>query len=303
MDADPLEYELKFHANGTTIAGSFMEAKGATAIALIITGSGKLNRDSNHSKIKINVSNSLALSLSKQGISSFRYDKRGVGKSSGNYLSATLVDNFDDANAAVSFLKQQNPNKKIYIIGHSEGALIAVNVAARRSDLSGIVLLAGTARKGRDILAWQLGEVLASLQGVSKWLLKILPINPVKSHQKLLTKILNSNKNVMQIMGLKKINAGWFRQFIEYNPIEDCAHISCPVLAITGKKDIQVPVDDLLNMAKIIPTQFESHAIDDLTHLLRRDMSKPSISHYKQLVKRPMDEEVLNIINVWLNSL
>lgn len=297
------ESELKFTSNAITLVGSFMAAEDEKAIALIITGSGRVNRDSNHERIKLNVSNSLALSLSKQNISSFRYDKRGIGESSGDYWSATLSDNIDDAHAAVSALRQKNPDKKIFIIGHSEGALIAANVAATRNDLSGIVLLAGSIKKGRDVLSWQLDQVLSNLQGVSKWLLKILPINPVKSHQKLLNKIQNSNKNIIRIMGVKKINAGWLRQFMNYDPVKDFANINCPVLAITGKKDIQVPVNDLLDMKKIIPTIFEGHAIDDLTHLLRNDKEQPSLSHYKNLIKLPMDADVLSIINAWLNSL
>jgi uncharacterized protein len=297
------ESELTIDSNGYKLAGSLIICDDAAIIALLISGSGPIDRNSNSKKIKLNVSLQLAQALRENGISSFRFDKRGIGKSERDYWQATFEDNIEDATAILDFLKKHYPHSKYIIIGHSEGALIATRVAAKSANLAGIVLLAGSLKNGRQLLRWQLHQVISTLQGFKKWLLKLLPINPEHQQLKLLEKIAKSKTNTIRISGLKKINAGWFRQLLSYDPLLDFRKINCPILAITGKKDLQVPVDDLNLMESSCKGAITTHAIDDLTHLLRKDVQPPSVSHYKKLLKMPVDKELITHVLAWLNSL
>lgn len=273
---------------------------GTELIALLVNGSGKIDRDGNMGKLKLNTSKEIAAYLFQQGIASIRCDKRGVGESQGDFLETTFEDNLSDVNAWIDYIKSAFPEKKCIIIGHSEGALIATRIAAQRKDLDGIVLLAGFASNGRDVLCWQMKEVIASLQGFHKWLLKIVPINPEKKQAKFLDRVEQSQDNVIRIMKIKKFNAGWLRQMLRYNPADDFPHVHCPILAITGKKDLQVPVSDLTKMQQKAQVPIECHAIADLTHLLRKDKKPASISRYKALIKEPIDNSVLSIIHQWI---
>ncbi len=103
---------------------------------MILTGSGRLDRDGDHAKLPIGVSRALADALAEKGVASLRYDKRGVAHSGGNYLSAGLSDNIADAAAAVDWLGTTGGfgRNSIAVIGHSEGACLAVALGADRGS-------------------------------------------------------------------------------------------------------------------------------------------------------------------------
>lgn len=292
-----------FTSAGLTLKGTFAAVEGATLSVLLISGSGQVDRDSNHKSMKTEVMKHMADALHDQGMTSFRYDKRGAGESEGEYFSASCEDNLADASAAFDSLKAASPGAKHIVIGHSDGAILATRLAAQRQDIDGIVLLAGPAQSGETIMKWQLNHVISSLKGVGKWLLKILPIDPHKQHQKLLNRLAKTDDKIIKVWGFKKLNAAWLRQFAAYNPIVDFPKIVCPVLAITGTKDIQVPVHDLEIMKHHITAPFEQHALPDLTHMLRRDPDEPTLQHYKDLIKLPLDAEMVGIIVAWVSRL
>lgn len=292
--------EHQFTSHGVKLTGSLIHPEGAEICALLLSGSGPVNRDSNLENFPLNAMKEIADFLAENNVATFRYDKRGVPPSEGAFLKASFDDNFKDADAALSYLKSQCPSQKLIIIGHSEGAIIAARLAAMRDDVDGAILLAGPAQSGKEIMKWQLGHVLDSLQGLGKWILKILPLDPKKQHQKFLDKLEKSDEEIMKVWGIKKVNAAWLRGFAAYAPMEDFPKIKCPVLAITGTKDIQVPHEDLKLMKKALKVPFESHAISDLTHVLRRDSEKPSLQHYQALMKLPLDEEMLDLIKEWV---
>ena len=100
--------------------------------ALLLSGSGPLDRDSNMPGQRLDVSKSLAEGLAARGVASLRYDKRGVGASSGDYLAATFSDETEDASNALNTLRgRPETNGQAAVIGHSVGATIAMRLAPR----------------------------------------------------------------------------------------------------------------------------------------------------------------------------
>jgi pimeloyl-ACP methyl ester carboxylesterase len=83
--------------------------------------------------------------------------------------------------------------------------------------------------------------------------------------------------------------------------LEDLSKIQVPVLAITGTKDIQVNPDDLDRMAELVKSDFEWHKISNLTHILRTELGQPTLSTYKEQVRRPVDKRILLILSDWLH--
>ncbi|MGB0114683.1 MAG: alpha/beta fold hydrolase, partial [Ilumatobacteraceae bacterium] len=222
--------------------------------ALLISGSGPIDRDSNTKRLPIDVMHQIADHLGSNGVTSLRYDKRGVGESDGDYLTAGFDDNIDDARAAITALRTR-PDvdaDQVFVIGHSEGALIASALAADER-LAGVALLAGAAVNGRDVLEWQAQQVAPTLPTPVKWLMKLLRQDLVRTQSKRLDRIASSTDDVIRVQ-LVKLNAKWFREFMAFEPTRALRTAAVPVLAITGTKDIQVNPDDVALMGQAVAT-------------------------------------------------
>jgi len=271
---------------------------------LLIPGSGQVDRNESAAKLPINAFRDIAYHLSEQGIATLRYDKRGVGASQGNFWETGFYDNVADAGAALAFLKTQEGIRpeQVYLLGHSEGALIATRLAGSHVQAAGVILLAGPAQNGEQVLVWQSARVVKGMGGFNKWLIDLFHIDVAKAQRKQLEKLKRTKKDWVRIQLVAKLNAKWFREFMAYEPAEDLAKIQTPVLAITGTKDIQVDPADLERMAGLVRSEFEAHAVPDLTHILRAEPGEPTINTYRQQVTRPVDGRVLELISGWLKK-
>lgn len=270
--------------------------------ALLISGSGPIDRNSNAKRLPINVMGQIATNLASNGITSLRYDKRGVGQSNGDYLSAGFNDNIDDARAALDALRARPEVDagQVVVIGHSEGALIASALAADE-QLAGVALLAGAATNGRDVLRWQAQQVAATLPKPAKLLMKLLRQDLVRTQTKRLDRIESSTDDVIRIQFVK-LNAKWFRDFMSFDPAAALGRAAVPVLAITGTKDIQVNPADVALMEHAVPTPFTGHLVNDVTHLLRTEPGPASVRTYKKQARQPLDERVTELLTEWAAS-
>jgi len=301
-----VDKNIRFNSKEFQIVGTLsVPDKGENLPAvLLIPGSGPVDRNENHKKIKLNVFYELSRFLSSHGFTVLKYDKRGIGESSGNYWETGFYDNISDVINALEFLKSQKEvdSKKIFLLGHSEGAFISTRIAGSGKDIAGIILLAGGAHSGEETLKWQAVKVVDGMKGFNKWLINLLRLDVAKSQQKQIDKIKKSTKDSYRVQLVSKLNAKWMREFLAYDPVADLRKINVPVLAITGSKDIQVNPDDLIEMKEIIKSPYEYHILPDMSHLLRTETGEASISNYKNMVKQPIDQRVPQIIIEWLNQ-
>jgi pimeloyl-ACP methyl ester carboxylesterase len=280
------------------------EGTGPFAGAVLVSGSGPLDRDSDHRKIRFGVSRQLAEALAAAGIASLRFDKRGVGASDLDWREAGLGDNADDVAAAVRTL-QERPEVRddaVLVIGHSEGAVLAAMVAASAGErgvpVAGIGLLSGSARTGRELLRWQTEAILPTLPRPVRGLLRLLRVDLTAKVSKNHDKLERTTTDVARIGG-QKINAKWFREFLVHDSSADLARIQVPVLAVTGGKDLQTPPEDVHRVREIVGERAEVHVLPDVTHVLRRQEGAPSLKQYKQEVRRPVDPELLGLVVSW----
>ena len=163
------------------------EKEGKYPFVVLISGSGPQNRNEellNHKPFLI-----IADHLSRHGIGVLRFDDRGVGQSEGDHAIATTADFATDVLAAVAYLKAQPyvDQKKIGLVGHSEGGLIAPMAAAKSADVSYIVLLAGPGVPGDEIILLQ-QKLIGEAEGTSK--------KELKENSKFLKKALQKNYKV-----------------------------------------------------------------------------------------------------------
>ncbi|NJC86774.1 alpha/beta hydrolase [Planosporangium mesophilum] len=296
--------DVGFDSDGQTLAGSLLlpPGPGPFPAALLISGSGPLDRNSDHKRVPLGVTRYLAEALAAQGIASLRYDKRGVGASTGSFLAAGLGDNIADADAALRTLagRPEVDADRLFVVGHSEGAIIATAVAARAdSRLAGVVLLAGTARTGADLLLWQAAKIAPTLPAPVRALLRLFRVDLAAKVARNHERIRRTTTDVVRMGGVR-VNAKWTREFLDHDPAADLARLRVPVCALTGDKDLQVDPDDLDRIAALVPAPVEVHRLPDVTHLLRREGGPASLRTYKKQARRPVDAQVLAAVTDWL---
>jgi uncharacterized protein len=297
------ENSITFSSAGHTLAATLTvpDGEGPFPAALLVPGSGPVDRDSDHRRLPLGITRELARALARTGLASLRYDKRGVGASDGDWRVAGLSDNIDDAAAALTVLQGRDEvaADRVAVVGHSEGALIAAAVAADHPDVAGVVLLSGSATPGEELLIWQAEQIAPTLPGPLRAILRLLRIDLVAQVRKNHRKIKATTADVARIGGAR-LNARWTREFMALDPREDLRRLAMPVLAITGSKDLQARPGDLPVIAATVPGPVETYLAPDVTHILRRQPGEPSLSHYKKEVRLPLDADVLGRVTGWL---
>jgi pimeloyl-ACP methyl ester carboxylesterase len=291
-----------FDSGSVHLAGTLVIVgqTGPGPVVLLISGSGPLDRDSNSEQFSIDVMKQIADHVARAGLSSFRYDKRGVGESGGDFMSTGLHDNIDDAAAAVDMLRARgdiDPDR-IIVVGHSEGAVIATELAAADPRLAGVALLAGTATPGADVVRWQTAKVSDSQPRPLRLLLKILGRDLVRTQNQRLERITATTGDTARIRRVQT-NVKWWREFLAHDPAPSLESIRVPVLALTGSNDIQVDPDNVRRIARLVSAPCSAHIVDGLTHLLRTEAGPPSLRTYTQQVERPVDAELLATVTTW----
>jgi pimeloyl-ACP methyl ester carboxylesterase len=284
------------------LAGTLLLPDGATPVpaVLIASGSGPLDRDSNYRRARFDVAHQLAVALADAGLASFRYDKRGVGESPGDWRAAGLHDNVDDlgrARDALAARPEVDP-ARIVLAGHSEGAILAAALAARGVDAAGVVLLSMSATPGEELLLWQTRQIAPTLPTAVRFLLRLFRIDLERKVAANHVRIKATTTDVARIGGAR-INARWHREFMAHDPREDLRRISAPVLAITGGKDLQVDPDDLAIIATTVPGGAATVRPPEVTHTLRTQPGTPSLSAYKKELRGPVNPDVLTTVVTW----
>lgn len=292
---------------------------------LLISGSGPQDRNERilgHHPFLV-----LADYLTRLGIAVLRVDDRGVGKSGGDFTQATSEDFASDVLAGLEYLKSReeiNP-KQIGLIGHSEGGIIAPMVAVQSSDVAFIILMAGTGLMGEEILYLQ-GELILRAEGASDE-----AIAKNRSLQEQMFTIVKEEKDsitaekrlrtiledaISELEGREKemaqakaeaqielILSPWFRYFLTYDPRPTLTKVKCPVLAINGQKDLQVPPKE--NLAAIEEAlkaggnnNYTIKELSGLNHLFQT-AETGSLSEYAK-IEETISPTALKIMSDWI---
>ncbi len=320
-----IEEEVEYFntESGFKLAGTLTipeQDKKCPAVAMI-TGSGAQDRDESifeHKMFWV-----VADYFARNGIAVLRVDDRGIGGSEGKITESTSEDFAGDALAGVAFLKNRkefNPNQ-IGLIGHSEGGLIAPIAANRSEDVAFFIMMAGPGMIGEEIL-YEQNDLSLKAAGMPDY-----AINQNRMVQKRLFEILkNESDSIQRIEKLRNflsqgfypgmddqmkkavddkivgINNNWFHYFLTYDPQPTLANVKCPVLAINGVKDVQVPVSNLDAIKKALTeggnTNVKTIAFDNLNHLFQ-NCNTGAAAEYSQ-IEETIDPKVLETMKDWI---
>ncbi|MDH3497499.1 MAG: alpha/beta fold hydrolase, partial [Gemmatimonadota bacterium] len=329
---DTLAVAYENAAGGVRFAGTLTlpRGDGPFPAVLMLTGSGAQNRDETvmgHRPFLI-----LADYLTRRGIATLRVDDRGVGGSTGNVMTATIDDNAGDALAGVAFLERQPrvDGTRIGLLGHSEGGWVAPLAATRSSDVAFLVLLAGPAVSGEELLYAQ-DSVMSVLNGASpdhvaanrlasNALYAALRTEPSDSlaipRMRAAVDSVVATLSAEQRRRLDSAWAGvdrdrawqplvtpWFRYLLSYDPRPVLARVTVPVLALFGEKDVQVPPSQSVPpmraaFAAAGNRDATIHVIPGVNHLFQH-AETGLIAEYSR-IEETMTPAVLEEIATWI---
>lgn len=267
---DVIDVSFENRAAGVTLAGTLTSPRGIAKApaAVLVSGSGPQDRDSQiagHRPFKL-----IADRLTRAGIAVLRYDDRGIGKSSGRFGEASTADFATDAAAAVAYLRTRPDidGRRIALIGHSEGGLVAPWVAARDPGLAALVSLAGPSIRGDALLAAQSRALMNAASRDSAGQERTMTFNrqvwqhafedtPADTAAARVTRATRAFVLALPASDLAQIGDPqafiqstavqvtnpWFRSFVRFDPGLDLAKVNVPMLAYFGERDLQVPPD------------------------------------------------------------
>ncbi|MDQ2866370.1 MAG: alpha/beta fold hydrolase [Candidatus Eremiobacteraeota bacterium] len=263
--ADPFkETAVSVAIPGASLSGTLTlpEGSGPFPVALIIAGSGPIDRDGNSAGgITSDAYKLLAHGLASHGIATLRYDKRGVGSSVVTMAESQLrFDDFvNDALAWTHFLEKDRRFRRVAIVGHSEGSLIGMVAAQRDPNVAAFVSLEGPGRRLSDIIEEQIRASGASQQIVDEVVSadKLLVAGePVPSPDPQLAALFRPSVQPYLISEYK------------YDPAVEIAKLTIPVAIVQGTTDIQTGVVDAKRLAAA-DKRAKLDLIDGMNHMLR----------------------------------
>jgi len=317
---------------GITLAGTLTTPPGETPgpAVVLISGSGPQDRDESvfgHRPFLV-----LADDLTRRGISVLRFDDRGVGNSTGTLRGTTLEDLAGDVRAAVSFLRARpeiDPHR-IGLLGHSEGGFVASMVAADSGAIAFLVLMASPGVPVDELLLLQ-SEALARASGISDEVIaRTQALNSAVytlagSGRDSATLAFEAERTIRSwadslpaeertALGdldtllsrqIPVITSRWLRWALSHDPRSALRRVECPVLALTGGKDLQVlPRENLAGIRQALHEGGNSRAVvrelPGLNHLFQT--AGTGLPAEYGVLEETIAPSVLTLIGEWITT-
>jgi hypothetical protein len=267
---------------------------------VLVGGSGPTDRDS--LVFGVPVLGEIAGSLAEAGFVSIRYDKRGVGQSGGRAESATFADYAEDARAAVRFLadrKDVDP-KRIAILGHSEGGLVALIAADKEKRIAAAVLIATPGMRGTDVI---LAQQQRALDGM-----KLSPEErqaKVDEQKKINEAVVSGNLSTLPANVRRVVDNGEAQSLFTSDPEKLIKDVRQPILIVQGELDAQVEpknADLLEAMAKKRKNgTVDVVKVPGVNHLLT-PATTGDVAEYGSLRDKHVAASVTQPIATWLQK-
>ncbi len=303
---------------------------GPHPVVVFISGSGAQDRDESlmgHRPFAV-----LADHLTRQGIAALRCDDRGVARSTGNFAISTTADFADDTRAQVAWLRARPEidKRRVGLVGHSEGGIVAPMVAAQDKDVAFIVLLSGVGVPMKELLVRQMVDgtrlkttdpkKIARTEAMGHEVVALLTedLDDAALEKRLREKVTASfaeltpaeraeGADLESVISslLPLLRSPWQRWIVRYDPAPNLRAVKCPVLALNGEKDVQVAAKENLEaIARELAAggnkTVKTAALPNLNHLFQHCQTG-AISEYGE-IEETMSPEVLTLVSDWIRA-
>ncbi|SHI29858.1 hypothetical protein SAMN02745146_0426 [Hymenobacter daecheongensis DSM 21074] len=294
------------------------QGSGPFPAVVLVSDSGPQDRDALQEEYRM--FGQLADYLTRHGIAVLRYDDRGLGKSTGTYSNATTADLVTDAQAALGYLRAHyRVNKsQVGIIGHGEGANIALLAARQPKGPDYVVSLAGYGLPGRDVLRRQQVEIMrliganpAQVDAALKMddrLVEVVRQTPDNALARAKVGVLlrQSNADIDPDMARARavqLTTPWYRYFVDFDPQRNMAGVKCPVLALNGTADLQVTAGKNLSaLNKALKAsgnrKVTVQKLAGVNHLFQADPTEWPVFEGEQ--RATFSPEALKVVHGWI---
>jgi uncharacterized protein len=240
-------------------------AAGRVATMLIIPGSGPTDRDGNNPLgVKASTYRLLAEGLAASGISTVRIDKRGMFASTaavadGN--AVTIDDYVADVGAWIEVIRKDAGVACVWILGHSEGGLVALAAAQKLPDICGLVLVAAAGRPLGDVLRSQLQANPANAPILPQAMAAIDSLEAGKR-----VDVAGMHPALMPLFAPQV--QGFLIDTFAHDPAKLIAAVTKPILIVQGRRDMQIGVEDAKRLKDRAP-KAELVLLPDVNHVLK----------------------------------
>ena len=298
-----MEQEVEILSENITLAGTLTRPDNPKAMVVFAHGSGPVDRNENTQTAPLEVFSTLAQTLCDHRIASLRYDKRGIGGSTGDFFSAGQQLLVSDLRSVAEYASDIMP-VPLFLCGHSEGTYLAPDVALK-VNLKGLVLICPYLQSGYDILINQVSRYdakIASLPGFKGWFTRRwldLVGWPTTQQRRFMHKVMKSDLPILRRAG-KNIPVTWLRDIIQSDPALVHAGYIIPTLILTAEFDVQCDPADGPKIAMLGPERI-SIQLDGLSHILRQT-DCADIEDYARQLGEPIDPVVGQKMIEWLED-
>ena len=302
----PNDETISIPGNGFLLAGTLSRPAQASEAKLpavvLVGGSGPADRDG--VVFGIPVLGQIAGALADAGFIVVRYDKRGIGQSGGRAEAASLADYAEDVRAAIKMLENRKDvdPKRIAVIGHSEGGLVALMAAAKEKRIGAVGLVATPGIIGAEV-------VLAQQQR----LLNRMKLTPEEKQakvdaQKKIHEAVISGKGLELLPPdvRRSVDNAEFHSLLTSDPAKLVAAVRQPLLVVQGELDTQVePLNadrlDTLARARRNAPPPEILKVPGVNHLLV-PATTGEVDEYATLKEKQVSRQVTDAIVTWLKK-
>ncbi|MBS0227043.1 MAG: alpha/beta fold hydrolase [Proteobacteria bacterium] len=298
-DAGYSEREVSVGAEGHPLGGtlSMPKGNGPFPAVVLVHGSGPNDREetigSNH------VFTDIARGLAAQGIAVLRYEKRTHARPQDFKDGIVTIDSetTDDAVATVKTLAAMpgiDP-KRVFVFGHSLGAMMAPRIATRAGNVAGVIELSGPARKLVDIIPYQ-QRYMAKLQGKSDDPQTLAAIAKIEAD---IAAIRGNAKPDATALGMR---VDYWRSVDTVDPVTDNTSLRIPALLLHGDRDFQVPMEDWATLQRAFGNdkRFTMKLYPSLNHLGIAGTGTPSVAEYAQ--PGHVDTRLIADVATWIKA-
>jgi alpha-beta hydrolase superfamily lysophospholipase len=302
---NPTDVDVRIPSSGFGLAGTLttpsIQGRLRHPAVVLVAGSGPLERDATVAGIPLFAQ--LAGQLAEREFVVLRYDKRGTGQSGGRIERVTLRDYADDAAAAVKWLEKRKDvdPRRIYVVGHSEGAAVAM-LAANEKKVAGLVLMAGMGTTGRELILEQQQRILSSGQ-----LSDAERAEKVELQKKILeATVAEKGWEALPPDVRRVVDTPWYRSLLTFDPAQVMPRIKQPILITQGALDAQVPPHHAERLAELARARKKAGSVEvkllpGLNHLFV-PAKTGGVAEYATLETRMISPEVANAIAAWVAS-